>query len=83
MLDNGGEITGVFPVYSANVQTNMSTLQTELVSESLANIMIKFGTEHWVAQVHTGEQRVVKVWQVAEVPVIGIEEAPETGDDHE
>jgi hypothetical protein len=83
MLDNGGEITGVFPVYSANVQTNMSTLQTELVSESLANIMIKFGTEHWVAQVHTGEQRVVKVWQVAEVPVIGIEEAPETGGDHE
>jgi hypothetical protein len=83
MLDNGGEITGVFPVYSANVQTNMSTLQTELVSESLANVMIKFGTEHWVAQVDTGEQRVVKVWQVAKVPVIRIEEAPETGGDHE
>jgi len=83
MLDSGGEITGVFPVYSANVQTNMSTLQTELISESLANVMIIFGTEHWVVQVDTGEQRIVKVWQVAEVPVIEIEEAPETGGDHE
>ena len=65
ILDNGGEITGVFPVYSANVQTNRSTLQTELVSESPANVMIIFGIEHWVVQVDTGEQRVIKVWQVA------------------
>ena len=77
LLDNGGEITGVFPVYSASVQTNMSTWQAEFVSESLANVMISLGDEQWIAQVDINELRVVKVWQVSRVPVIGIEEAPE------
>jgi hypothetical protein len=79
LLDSGGEITAVFPVYSASVQTNMSTWQAELVSESLANVMIKLGTEQWVAQVDTDDFRVVKVWQVTRVPVTGVEEVPETG----
>lgn len=79
LLDDGGEITGVFPVYSANVQTNMSTWQTELVSESLANVMINFDNQQWVAQVDVNELRVVNIWQASEVPVIGTEVVPNTG----
>lgn len=79
LLDSGGEITGVFPVYSASVQTNMSTWQAELVSESLANVMIKLGDEHWVAQVDVDDLQVVKVWQVTKVPIIGTEYIPNTG----